>query len=324
MSRTPLMTFLGLTIVFIGLAQTCRADAIEDAWKSGDLVIAEQLVLSALQTDPDNPDLLAWFARLDSNPQNVNQDLLSANEKAALAWTRGDLDAMADVLEVEDGTSHNDFLSGLLARRRGDHESARLSLASVQPDNPNFAWARYFLARIAMQNGKPALARRYLETAEQAPSSTCKADILAMQWELARVDDKDAAQRLDRELAHRFPNSLALTRVRDIQRHDQELAGGITIEEPLAIDSKPEEKSGRYTLQLGAYSDRGRAMTYRDAWADVLPDLTIAQSHDQRGRMLYKVRTGRYPSRSQATAAAEQLRRNHDLKALIVEISSSP
>jgi len=297
--------------------------AVEQAWLEGDLAGAEEHVRAFLVEEPENPLGLAWLARLSIDPRESLGSSGSSEEEAVFAWTRGNLDSATELLLTPEGLSLHPFLSGLLARRLGDAAAAREHFATVQPSDPDYAWARYQLARLAMQSGESALARRYLETAEQAPMPTCPADVLATRWELSRVDDANTARRYERELAHRYPDSLALSRLREIQRNDRELTSEQTFFTP-APEPEPTTSDARYALQFGAYSDRGRAMTFRDAWRQHIPGIAIMQIRDAEGRMLYRIRSGHFTTRSQATAAAEQLSRRHDLTAIIVELAPTP
>lgn len=313
---------------FLLLLATAAASAAEvaDLWRRGDADGALALVREQLAADPDDPEARRWLHRLTPDPAELG-DAASPAEAAGLALVRGDqrtLDALIPADAATPPAAAVLLAGGLAARRRGDADAARDRLAAVRPEDPEYAWARYHLAQIALAEGDAALARRYLDTADAAPRPVAAAAVLAARWELVRAADPEAGQRLERELAHRFPASNELARVRELQRRDRELAASAEPAEIGAAPEPPARGSGRFALQLAAFGDRGRAMTFRDAWIDHVPDLVIAGEAGPNGVPVYRLRSGRFATRDQAAAAAEQLRRRHDLEALVVELPASP
>lgn len=308
-------------VLLLAVPALLRADPIADAWRAGDVQTAAALVREALAAAPAAPALLAWSARLEPEPSAAALDALPRVERAALAWGRGDPDAAASLVRGSDGSLLEPLLAGLVAARRDDPDAARGALAAIRPESPDFARARYQLALLAVAAGEDALARRYLDTAAEAPQRTSDAAILALRWKLDREIDPRAARRHLRELSNRFPRSLHLARVRETQRRDRELLAAAADTLAAAAESAP---AARWALQLAAFTDRGRAIAFRDAWREMLPDLRIVDDRDRDGRQLYRVRSGRFATRAQATAAAERLRRRHDLETLIVESRDAP
>jgi len=61
-----------------------------------------------------------------------------------------------------------------------------------------------------------------------------------------------------------------------------------------------------------------------DQWRDALPDLRLTPEEDDRGVLLYKIRSGSFVTRSQAEVQAERLRREHGLRVMLVETTDRP
>ncbi|HRX52052.1 MAG TPA: SPOR domain-containing protein [Candidatus Krumholzibacteria bacterium] len=318
-----------LTLLLLGtlLPAALAAGAQDPAalWRAGDVSGALAAARARLADAPDDSTARRWLERLTADPAELGP-ATDAADAAGLALVRDDAASLAALLDVPEGerpAAAALLAAGLDARRRGDVDAARDHLASVRPEAPQYAWARYHLARIAMSEGDAALARRYLDTADQAPQPVAAASVLAARWELTQAADPQAGRRLEQELTHRFPRSNALARVHELQRRNQELAA-VAPESQTVGDAAPAAPSGRFSLQLAAFTDRGRAMSFRDAWTDHLPDLAISSEAGADGASVYRLRTGRFSSREQAEAAAEQIRRRHGLDALVVELSSTP
>jgi len=314
-----------LTLVLLPAALAAGAEDPAALWRAGDLRGALAAARARLADAPDDSTARLWLERLTADPAELGP-AADAADAAGLALVRDDAASLAALLDVPEGerpAAAALLAAGLDARRRGDLDAARDHLATIRPEDPEYAWARYHLARIAMTDGDAALARRYLDTADQAPQPLAAASVLAARWELTQAADPQAGRRLEQELAHRFPRSNALARVRELQRRNQELAA-VAAEPQTAADAAPAAPSGRFSLQLAAFTDRGRAMSFRDAWSDHLPDLAITSEAGADGAAVYRLRSGRFSSREQAEAAAEQIRRRHGLDALVVELSSTP
>jgi len=311
----------------LATAATAVADPAA-SWRRGDMAEALAEVRARLAEAPDDVTARLWLQRLTADPAELDLEPDPA-AAAGLALARGDAETLAALLAApgDDPPSGAVLLAaGLDARRRGDVASARDRLATVRPEAPEYAWARYHLARIAMGEGDVSLAQRYLDTADAAPRPVAAASVLAARWELVHASDPQAGRRLERELAHRFPRSNALARVRELQRRDRELAAaGEAAADPSEETAAPAvDGRGRYGLQFAAFTDRGRAMTFRDAWRDHIPDLAIVTEHGAGGAPVYRLRSGRFATRDQAETAAERIRRRHGLDVLVVELADSP
>jgi len=66
-----------------------------------------------------------------------------------------------------------------------------------------------------------------------------------------------------------------------------------------------EEISGRYSLQLGAFSDRSLALEFKGKFSDQLPELRVDEVLDPHGQFMYKLRLGYYPNPAQARTDAK-------------------
>jgi hypothetical protein len=274
----------------------------------------------------DATDALALLLTRPDLSRDLRNGLLDDAAWRAFA-AREDEQALAFLREIpagEETRADAGYLSGLVRRALGDPEHSAAALASVRQDDPDFAWARLQLASLAAAGGDPALARRYLQNAEEVPGSPAAADALALRWTLVRDADPRAAERVQRELVDRFPRSMAAARVASETRRREELAQAPAFDPPPAAKPVPAVGTTRFALQLAAFGDRGRAIAFRDAWRDLIPDLRVAADRDEHGRDLYRVRAGRFATRPEAAALAEALRRDHDLESLVVQVEESP
>ena len=328
MSRTR-MAWIVL-ILLCCLAPTCLAADLNDvaaAWRKGDIAAARTLLTETSADELATETGIAWQFRLADDPasiQRLRSDLPAHRLDAAwIAWGRGDREAAASHLTsvlTGDQTPPPgaEFLAGLLARRSGDLVSARNALASVRPDDPSFAWARYTLGRIAAASGDAALAKRYYDNAEKAGTPVCRAEVLAATWELSRSSDPRQALRLERELENRFPESLPLIRIRELARRHEAVETG---EAHADVPPSPAaaQAAGRYSVQLGAFADRGRALVFVDEWRGRLGDLVIAVGTDASGHSVHRIRSGTFQSRQRAVEWAEELQRDHGLSCMVVE-----
>ena len=290
-------------------------------------------------------EALYWRAMLAATPADARAAIAAALEhpdlerpardrlrleSAWLAYAAGDpgeaLGLLDDLTDRRSGDVPGDawLLAGMAARAAGDNERSREAFASIPPRDPEYAWARLNLALLAQAAGDAALARHYLDAARSAPSPVNLPDVLAAGWELDRAADPGRARDLRRELMTGHPRSLAAARVREQMAQaaaDSLSAAGVgaAVAAPAA-----EIHPRRVALQLAAFADRGRALAYMDQWRDALPDLRLTPEEDDRGVLLYKIRSGSFVTRSQAEVQAERLRREHGLRVMLVETTDRP
>lgn len=286
---------------------------------------------------------LYWRARLGTDPAEVLSDLRRAAahpacteelaaclaaEEGWILFGRGEPDSALHALAaVESDLRSGDhwLLAGMAERALGRLEDSRDAFASVTPDDPEYAWARTFLGRLAQQEGDRALAERYYRAAAEAEHPVTGPALLEAAWEMDRVIDPQAAQKKADELFERHPRSLEAARLRDLAAREAQADSG-AVDQPAAAEEQSVAIAGRdrrLALQLAAFSDRGRALAYLDQWRDILQGLRIVDSRDAHGEVLYKVRYGSFVTRAQASARADELEREHGLKVLLVEAAES-
>lgn len=212
--------------------------------------------------------------------------------------------------------------AGLSLRALGNPREAREMLASVKPQDPAFLLARFFLGDIALEMNDAPLALRYFESAAvQAPGG--EARVAGGQWRAYRVEGRDQeAADLEVFLAENEPGCLALleiTRLRRMQQEELEAMGRDPQQE--GTGSESQAPSGRYALQLGAFSDRGLALEFLRRYKDQVPGLLIEEVRDQRGQFLYKVRAGSFVNPAQAKTEARRLADQLDMEVIVADRS---
>jgi len=318
----------------------------------GRFAAARELTTTLAATDGTNLQSLYWRYRLAESPAaaaGLRRELLDApdlgddaralllTDAAWQAFGAGDYETTIALLEEiplrnDETAASATLLGGLACRAQGDISGSRDALAAVPPGDPDYDWARYRLARLALTDGDPALARRYLEMAGRTEDTPCRAEILLLDWMLASKTDAQKATRLRRELEHRFPHSLPAALVVEQEQRQEELQRSLdTPSMPApAVDGSEEQipeaapAPGRYTLQFAAFADRARALKFLDDWRERLPGLRICEMADERGLALYKLRAGSYAGMSQAREQASDLRARYDLAPLPVKAADSP
>lgn len=212
------------------------------------------------------------------------------------------------------------LLGGLAARATGDDKHAERLLSGVRQGDPAFAEARLLLGEISMDRGDAERALRYFTTEGVGPRAE------GGRWQALRQlgDDRAAAQVLA-DMTEKDAGGLALLDVRRRQRtaDDEEAARFATTDGAATTDTVATRPvtGGRYTLQLGAWSDRSRALDMVRRYADELPDLHIEETRDDRGQILYKVRLGSYDNPALARSEAGRLRSRLDLDVFVTDRS---
>ncbi|MBE0567395.1 MAG: SPOR domain-containing protein, partial [Krumholzibacteria bacterium] len=84
--------------------------------------------------------------------------------------------------------------------------------------------------------------------------------------------------------------------------------------------ASPPARAGRFALQLGAFSDRGLALDLVRRYGRQVPDLRIDTERDDRGQLLYKVRSGSYVNPALARDAADALKRSLGIEVFVAEL----
>jgi cell division septation protein DedD len=93
---------------------------------------------------------------------------------------------------------------------------------------------------------------------------------------------------------------------------------GDTVDVDLDAPAAP-QPADRYSVQLAAFRDRSLALAFVARWQRELPEIRVDTTTDERGQMLYKVRTGRFASPVQARTESERVQRRLGLEALVVQ-----
>jgi tetratricopeptide (TPR) repeat protein len=250
-----------------------------------------------------------------------------ALEEASIALARGRFAEALTPLERVIGRTRGQLpgevylLAGMAERGLQRNQKSREDFASVRQDAAVFPWARLYLGQIALQEGDLELARRYFESAERSPLAARLPDLLVGIHDVLEGEGRtDEAAALSRDIAARFPQALATL---PFASPEQELDLTLLTEAP--VDSVPEAAMhGHLSVQLAAFSDRGRALAYLASWQTELPNLRLETEPGVEGQILYKVRSGQFVSRAQASTEVERLRRRYGLEAIVVESADAP
>lgn len=293
--------------------------AEETLWRSR-LATNVNEALSLLESERSKNDL----------PLPVQQRL--ALEMAEIYFARSDYRACLAVLEPVIGGASEDvpgeayLLAGLTYRLVGQLQNAREMLASVRPSDPAFALARYYLGDIGLQQGDNSLALRYFDSGRSSSLATDHPSLQAGKWRALRESGQtqEAAAILAR-LEMESPGCLALLEINRLQRAEAEemAARTETQAEPDSTATRPTDRNGRYSLQLGAFSDRALALEFLRRYETMLPDLRIDQVQDQRGQFLYKVRSGRYVNPALARTEAARVKRSLGIDVIVSDVNAS-
>jgi len=283
---------------------------------------------SRLTTNPDEALTLLIGSLQDNRlPQavRIRMALEVANIQAGRGDHRAVLDALQPLLDGGEtdlpGVVH--LRAGLAMRGRGQLQQAREMLASVRPNDPAFVLARYYLGDIGLEQNDTSLALRYFQSAAKVTDQAGANRLAGGLWRahMAAGDD-DEARELMENLAADDPGSLALLEIRRLVQvtRDERQARAAVIPADSVV-TPVVDNTGRYALQLGAFSDRGLALEFVKRYADQLPDLRIDKLRDQRGQFLYKVRTGDFVNPALARSEAKQLQRRLGIDVIMTDLS---
>jgi len=315
---------------------------LEMLFARGRYAEARSLLSDGVVDYPRPGEELLWHLRLETDPEaavslarsglaNFNipagPRLGCALLVASVEFGRGDHPAVLRVLlplldgpeaAVAPGQAY--LLAGLAYRSLGDSRRAREMFATVKLDDPAFGRARYLLGLVAMEGGDNVLALRYFESAERGAATDVLPDLLAGRWYALRADGRAAeAAAIRSRLLDEAPLSLAALTVRVPEKTDGS--------PPPPVDTvattvrRTESASARYSVQLAAYSDRALALASLARWREFLPDLRIDAETDNRGQLLYKVRTGHFTTPVQARDEARRVGSRLRLETIVVEAS---
>jgi len=289
-----------------------------------------RICLFCLERDPENALAALRQAAEDESISLATRTRL-ALEIASIDFARGRFQAclsplarlLAEASETLPGEVY--LLAGMANHALSQTQRSREAFASVLQSDPMFPWARFYLGQIALEDGDIALALRYFESAERSPLAARLPALLVGSWEAltaAGRHDEAAAKRA--QLLADFPQSLASLQLLEKQRQLDSLEpadGGMDVADSTGSDPSDQvaEPIGRFSVQLAAFSDRGRALAFVATWQSTLELIRIVQEPDSAGQVLYKVRTGSFTNRPPAFTEAQRLQRQHGLEAMVVE-----
>ncbi len=220
------------------------------------------------------------------------------------------------------------LLAGLTERTASNLQAAREMLASVKPDDPAFGAARYYLGDISLESNDPELALRYFESGQKNATEEDFSRLKAGQWRALRINGQDnEAARLLNDLERDSAGCLALVEIGRVlqleaDKNSARVAANLQAE-PDSLATAPTDNSGRYCLQIGAFSDRSLALEFKKRFLDQLPDLAITEVRDLRGQFLYKVRFGSFVNPALARSEAKRQKKRLGLDVIVVDLSSA-
>lgn len=300
-------------------------------------------------------EALLWRSRLETDTtgalellrQGLGQKRVGRPVRARLALETADLElgrghpsealaALSPVLKEDDelpGEVQVTAARALLALGRGPR--ARELLAAVRTTDPAFARSRALLGDIAIAQGDGAQALRWYDAADQADPELRRRTVAGRCRALLLGGRVAEVQTYAAQLAALDPGSLALLEIRralhdhkDVETTRLPVAArpsGTVRDDTRAptTTAAPQAPAGRFALQLGAFSDRGRALEFQQRHADRVDGLTIEEGVDARGQQMYRVRFGAWADQDEAEAAASELGRRLDLDVLVVDREST-
>ncbi|MCP4571246.1 MAG: tetratricopeptide repeat protein [bacterium] len=280
----------------------------------------DRLDAARLATDPATALIHLEGVAFDADAELRTAALL---DRAGILCGAGDFREALRVLQplLDDdatapvGQAH--LLAGLALRAVGDPDGAERMFASVRPEDPSFAAARIALGDLGLEKGDAHLALRYFDAALETGAVRAQAG----RWQARRLlqEDADAASILT-DLQRNDRGGIALLEI-GRQRHAD--ADAESARRPPAvrdtIATAPVTTAGRYTLQLGAYRDRGLALEIMRRYASRVANLRIDEDRDEHGQILYKVRTGSFVNPARARSEASRLSRDLDVDVYVAE-----
>jgi tetratricopeptide (TPR) repeat protein len=229
----------------------------------------------------------------------------------------------------------------LMALGRGPR--ARELLASVRSNDPAYALSRALLGDIAIGQGDGVQALRWYDAADQADTELRRRTVSGRCRALLLGGRRTEVEAVASQLESLDPGSLALAEIRRALRDHQDVevtrvpassqpaaatthARGTVRDETREAPAEretaaaaPAAATGRFTLQLGAFSDRGRALEFQQKHAERVAGLTIEEGVDARGQSVYRLRAGSWPSPAEAEAAAAELGDRLGLDVIVVD-----
>jgi hypothetical protein len=335
-----LLAFLGLGLPTLagmrqvsGLFAEARYDeARQNLVTSGEKALAgeEMLWRSRLAVDPDQAAELLKSSLDDGNiPESTRIGM--ALQLAQIHFARGNYEQTHNVLlplfgETTDALPGEVYLlAGLTLRKAGKLQAAREMLASVKPADPAFGAARYFLGDIGLESNDPELALRYFQSGQKNATAREFSRLKAGQWRALRASGQDGeAAKLLEELNLQSPGCLALVEIgRVLLQENDEFSARMASTADASVDTvveSPQDFSGRYALQVGAFSDRGLALEFKRLHQEQIPELEITEVRDSMGQFLYKLRFGSFVNPALARSEAQRQKKKLGMDVIVVDL----
>ncbi len=228
----------------------------------------------------------------------------------------------------------------LLALGRGPR--ARELLTAVRTGDRAYGLSRALLGDIAIAQGDGVGALRWYDAADEAEPALRARTVSGRCRALLRAGRQGEVQALAARLQDKDAGSLALSEIRRALREYDEQEGtrrptptGVVagrapaVMPPATSDETPSEEetaspaAGRFTLQLGAFTDRSRALDLERRVADKVDDLTMAEGVDARGAAVYRLRSGAWDDEGTADAAASEMSQLLGIDVIVVDLQAA-
>ncbi len=336
---------LGL-LVLLPLVRPSSASlgTVADLFRQGRYEEARQALQAGGEGSRPGEDLF-WGSRLATRVDDALEILESARtvpdlppalqqglalELAEIQFARGRYRECLNTLEPLISSGEENLpgeiylLAGLAYRLGGRLQTAREMLASVRPGDPAFVQARFHLGEIGLQQGDSSLALRYYQSGIRDEDRGPYPGLEAGQWRALREAGKTGeADQILARLRHDAPGSLALLEINRILREEGEelaaRAGGVQAA-PDSTATQPVNRNGRYSLQLGAFSDRSLALEFLRRYREQVQDLRVDQVRDSHGQFLYKIRSGSYVNPALARSEAARYRHSLGIDVIVADL----
>jgi tetratricopeptide (TPR) repeat protein len=272
------------------------------------------MLLASLETDADRA--IELYRRIISGGEG--REILGARlELAKIYYATGEYRSAVTAVSSIPGDGPTEvrtaalYFRALCWKQLGEWEQAHADLRAI--DRGSFLdWSYATLAELDMQAGRIGDAIEKYETIAGSHSNPVAGFKLGECYEIQ--GDRSRALTVYQTLMRQFPESLEAPKAREkIQmihrprrsRGDGRRAsegGERADEEPAAISTR----SARYTLQFGAFTERGNALRLADELRRVVQDVRIERA-ESGGRMLFRVRAGRFETRDDADREATRI-----------------
>ena len=219
------------------------------------------------------------------------------------------------------------YFRGLARKQLGDLDSARRDFERI--DRGDYLhWSYIALAEIDIRSGRISEAIDRYETIAAGHSSPIAGFRLGECYEM--TGEREKALQTYRNVLRNFPGSPEAPKAREkVQMIDSALKrprpersgeGGEEGETHFRGTSSQADVSPGYTLQFGAFSERGNAHAFISDLGSMIDDLHIEVAEIGE-RLWYRVRAGRFDTREEAEEAALKVmeRTGYSSKVLPVE-----